>query len=98
MIITASNIVHGRPANGFCVDATIIVDGVIIGDVTLAPQDNGRFDVWGDAPECWASSEVWAWLQSLSNIGPDGEVHVRFSPRGDAIADLVEAVNDAAGR
>lgn len=98
MIITASNIVHGRPANGFCVDATIIVDGVIIGDVTLAPQEDGRFDVWGDDWSCWASSEIQTWLLDLSNLGPDGEVHVRFSPRGDAIADLVEAVNDAAGR
>ena len=97
-MITAANIILGRSANGFCVDATILVDGATVGEVTLAPQEDGRFDVWGDDWSCWASSEIQTWLLGLSNLGADGEPHTRFSPRGDAIAKLVEAVNDAAGR
>lgn len=82
-IITARDAASTAARAGF-VDATVCIDGVALGGVTLGPDGySGKLDVWGDLG-MWASDAVACWLEDMP-----------LTSRKTAIADIVTAVRGA---
>lgn len=77
----ADSMVSDHPG---AVDAYIYAGGVLVGEVTLLPNEQGHLDTWGSHLEHWADHRVRAHLSAIDE-GRDAMI--------DAI---VDAVRDAA--
>jgi hypothetical protein len=85
--ITARTYDSTAPDRPGAVDATIYLDGVEVGEVTLVPGHDGQISTWGPGLDHWADDRLSDHIERIGYNGPLGEI--------GEIDEIVEAVRKA---
>jgi hypothetical protein len=69
------------PDNPEATDADILINGVVVGSVTLLPHHDGHLATWGPGQDHWADAGMMRWLEGMARV--------------NAEFDAIEAIEDA---